>query len=92
MFQTSNEKNHVLVDLKLSIGQCKLIGRIVDIELASSEAGTSEFDKNALERLLDVFWAKIDETIAESANNDHETALAFVSSVNAHHHRGANRA
>lgn len=77
MHHTSNERNDLLVDLKLSIGQCKLIERVLDAELHSAECGTSEFNENALKRLLDVFMAKTCETADEKAVNDLARAAAF---------------
>ena len=63
--QTSSTRNNEIVDLKLSIGQSKLILRLVDAELGQSEAGTSEFDDNTLKGLIDVFMAITCETDAE---------------------------
>ena len=63
--QTSSSRNNEIVDLKLSIGQRKLILRLVDAELYQSEGGTSEFQENALKRVIDVFIAITRETDAE---------------------------
>lgn len=64
-FTTSAERDHVMVDLKLSIGQCKVIERLLDQELWVAESGTSTFSENALKGLIDVFMAKTTETEAE---------------------------
>ncbi len=58
---TSSEHDNEIVDLKLSIGQCKVIGRLIDQELWVVESGTSTFNGNALKGLLDVFYAKCTE-------------------------------
>lgn len=63
--QTSSTRNNEIVDLKLSIGQSKLIQRLVDAELCQSEGGTSEFEENALKSLVDIFIAITHETDAE---------------------------
>ena len=65
MFQTNEKRDGEIVDLKLSIGQCKLLERLVDAELYSSEVGTSTFNENALKTLCSVFMAKTRETEAE---------------------------
>ena len=57
MPQTSNSRNNEIVNLKLTIGQCKLIERLVDAELYQAETITSEFEENALKRVIDVFKA-----------------------------------
>ena len=63
--QTSKARNGEIVNLKLSIEQCKLIERLVDAELFQSDSGTSEFDENALKHILDVFMTFTRETDAE---------------------------
>lgn len=67
MPQTSNNRNNEIVNLKLTIGQCKLIERLVDAELYQAEASTSEFEENALKRVIDVFFAITKESDAEKA-------------------------
>jgi hypothetical protein len=65
MFQTSKTRNNEIIELKLSIGQIKLLEMLIDAELSSAEAGTSTFDENALKTLLEVFMAKTQETEEE---------------------------
>ena len=77
MYQTSNENNGNIVNLKLTIGQCKLIERLADVELSHVEAGISEYDENALKRLIDTFNALIQETPSEKAINDEIRAAKF---------------
>ena len=65
MHQTSNDRNHLMVDLKLSIGHCKVLERLLDSELFLAEAGTSEFEENTLKRLLSVFMELTKQTTEE---------------------------
>lgn len=58
MFQTSENRNNEIVKLVLSIGQCKLLEKLTDVELSSAETGKSTFSENSLKALLDVFMAK----------------------------------
>ncbi len=70
MYQTSNARNHEITEIKLSIGQCKLIGRLVDEKLQYIDDGVSDLNKNGFKTLLDVFEAATQETAAEKAEND----------------------
>ena len=90
MHQTSNDRNHLPVDLKLSIGQCKVIERLLDSELSSAEAGTSEFEENTLKRLLDTFWLKIAESPKEKLVNDVKRAEIFEAWASKHRPREVN--
>ena len=65
MFQTSDTRNNEIITLNLSIGQIKLLETLVDAKLSSVEVGASDFNKNALKTLLDVFMAKTQETDEE---------------------------
>jgi hypothetical protein len=65
MNTTSETRNNEIVAVNLSIGQCKTIGRLLDAELSSAEAGTSDFSENALKALIDVFFAKTQAAPAE---------------------------
>lgn len=65
MFQTSEIRNNEIVKLELSIGQCKLLDKLLDAELNYAETSTSTFNENALKALLDVFMAKTRETQQE---------------------------
>lgn len=65
MFQTSNIRNNEIIELKLSIGQIKLLETLIDAELCSAEAGTSSYNENALKTLLEQFMAKTQETEEE---------------------------
>jgi hypothetical protein len=65
MFQTSKTRNNEIIELKLSIGQIKLLETLIDAELCSAEAGTSSYNENALKTLLELFMAKTQETEEE---------------------------
>lgn len=65
MFQTSNIRNNEITTLHLSIGQCKLVEKLLDEELHEAETGTSVFSENALKALLDVFMPITRETDTE---------------------------
>ena len=65
MLQTSDNRNNEIVQLQLSIGQCKLLEKLTDAELNSAETGTSSFSENALKALLDVLMAKTQATPEE---------------------------
>lgn len=62
---TSNARNGEFVEVKLTIGQCKLLETLVDRELFEAEAGTSEFKEKALQAILSILFQKTRETKAE---------------------------
>ena len=45
MFQTSDTRNNEIIELKLSIGQMKLLETLIDAELSSAEAGCQVLTK-----------------------------------------------
>lgn len=70
MYQTSNARNHEITEIKLSIGHCKLIGRLLDEKLREIEDGISDLHPNAFKALIDTFERITQETAAEKAEND----------------------
>lgn len=70
MYKTSDARNAEIIEVKLSIGQCKLLERLVDQKLHAVESGLSDFNEKPLKALLDVFWSATEETPAEKATND----------------------
>ena len=65
MFETNSSRDNEIVEIKLSIGQSKLIGRLVDAELALCEAGISTYNEKSLQALTDVFMSVTRETEEE---------------------------
>ena len=70
MHRTSDSRNHEITEIKLSIGQCKLLERILDEKLYEIETGTSDFNEKPLKALCDVFSHATEETAAERAINE----------------------
>ena len=77
MHRTSDSRNHEITELKLSIGQCKLVERILDEKLYEIETGTSDFNEKPLKALYDVFSNATEETAAEKAKNEPIRAEKF---------------
>lgn len=65
MFETANSRNAEITEVNLSIGQCKLIGRLLDEKLHEVETGTSDLSEKGLKTLIDVFWAVTKQTDSE---------------------------
>ena len=70
MHRTSDSRNHEITEIKLSIGQCKLLERILDEKLYEIETGTSDFNEKPLKALVDVFEKATEETAAEQEINE----------------------
>ena len=78
MHKTADSRNKEITELKLSIGQCKLIERLIEEKLFEIETGTSDLNENAFKTLYDVFNEAIKETAEEKAINDPIRAEKFA--------------
>lgn len=59
------QKNEV-VQVDLTIGQCRLLQSLIDAEIYEAEAQTSRFTEDALKAVYDVFHSKTKPTTAEA--------------------------
>lgn len=70
MHKTADSRNKEMTMINLSIGQCKLIERVLDEKLYEVEIGTSDFSDKPLKTLLDVFGKATEETATEKTINE----------------------
>lgn len=77
MHRTSDSRNNEIAEIKLSIGQCKLLERLVDEKLYEVETGMSDLNEKPLQALTDVFMKATEETAAERAINEPIRAEKF---------------
>jgi len=58
-------RNNEIVSVNLSIGQIRLLEKLLDAELSQVDIGTSFFNENALKAVFDVFYTKTIKTHQE---------------------------
>lgn len=71
-YWTSPANNHKFVRLNLSIGDCKLLDRLLNEQITKVEAGLFTDENNALEQLANSVYEHIRPNDAERAAQDDE--------------------
>ncbi|MES2636545.1 MAG: hypothetical protein V4605_04410 [Pseudomonadota bacterium] len=68
-YRTTDAPDSSIVKIELSIGQMKVLEKLVGAELGDAERGYTDTDEKTLQTLCDIFWAhvKVERTPEEEA-------------------------
>jgi hypothetical protein len=74
-YRITDAPDSTIVDLKLTIGQLKILDKLVDYELADAERGESSYEEEPLQRLVDKFWQHLHIPLTEEEQRARWTEL-----------------